>query len=36
MQNPAFDGKTVIISWEHTAIPGLAEAFGLQLPAVRA
>ena len=26
-----YDGKTVIMSWEHNAIPGLAQAFGAQL-----
>jgi hypothetical protein len=29
--NAAYDGKTVLIAWEHKAIPGLAEAFGVTL-----
>ena len=31
MSNPNYDGKTVLIAWEHKAIPGLAEAFGATL-----
>jgi hypothetical protein len=33
LSNPSFNGKTILISWEHKAIPGLAEAFGLKLQA---
>ncbi len=33
LSNPAFDGKTVLMAWEHGAIPGLARAFGANLPA---
>lgn len=31
MSNPSYDGKTVLVSWEHDAIPGLAQAFGAVL-----
>ena len=31
MSNPAYDGKTVLMAWEHKAIPGLAQAFGATL-----
>jgi hypothetical protein len=30
---PAYDGKTVIITWEHQAIPQLAETFGVPVGA---
>jgi hypothetical protein len=26
--NPAYDGKTVLICWEHTVIPSIVDAFG--------
>jgi hypothetical protein len=32
MTNPAYDGKTVVLSWEHDNIPPLATAFGLSIP----
>ena len=31
LSNPAYNGKTVVMAWEHGAIPGLAQAFGLTL-----
>jgi hypothetical protein len=31
--NPIYNGKTVIIVWEHDNIPALAQAFGASLPA---
>ena len=31
LSNPDYSGKTVVLSWEHDAIPGLAQAFGAQL-----
>jgi len=30
MTTKAYDNQTVLISWEHKAIPGLAQAFGLK------
>ena len=33
MNQKEYDGKTVILSWEHKNIPPLAAAFGLTLPA---
>jgi hypothetical protein len=32
MKNPEYDGKTVVICWEHTFIPKLAKAFGMKSP----
>ena len=29
MTNPAYDGKMVLVCWEHKAIPGLAAQFGV-------
>ena len=31
MNSSAYNNKTVLISWEHDAIPGLAQAFGVTL-----
>jgi hypothetical protein len=32
MSTSKYDGRTVIMSWEHAAIPALAQQFGLTLP----
>jgi hypothetical protein len=32
MSNPSYDGRTVLIAWEHDAIPGLVQAFGINVP----
>ena len=32
MSNPSYNGRTILIAWEHDAIPGLAQAFGVQVP----
>jgi hypothetical protein len=32
MNNPSYNGRTVLISWEHDAIPGLVEALGVKVP----
>lgn len=31
-KNPAYDGKTVLICWEHKVIPDIATAFGVENP----
>ncbi len=28
--NPAYEGKTVVVCWEHHVIPDLAKAFGVK------
>jgi hypothetical protein len=33
LNSPAYQDKTVLIAWEHDAIPGLAQAFGVTLDA---
>lgn len=30
LQNPAYDGKTVVVCWVHESLPDLAEAFGVK------
>lgn len=32
LNSKAYDNKTIFIAWEHSAIPNLARALGLQLP----